>query len=45
MNILMDKVKETIDKMTHKKAWDKYYNKKDRKINVPNLSAVDNPML
>ena len=41
MNVLMDKVKETINKMTHKKLWDKYYAKKDRKINVPNLSVYE----
>ena len=41
MNVLMDKVKETIDKITHKKPWDKYYKKKDRKVNVPNLSVYE----
>ena len=41
MNILMDKVKETFKKITHKKAWDKFYKKNERKIEVPNLSVYE----
>ena len=41
MNVLIDKMKDTFDKITHKKAWDKYYKKNERKIEVPNLSAYE----
>ena len=41
MNELINKMKKTIDKMTHKKAWDKFYKKNERNIEVPNLSAYE----
>ncbi len=38
---IMDKVKKTIDKMKYKHPWDKYYDKNERDIEVPNMSCYE----
>ncbi len=41
MNILMDKVKDTFEKIKYKHPWDKYYKKNQRDIKVPNMSCYE----
>ena len=43
MNKIVDKVKQTIDRLTNKRPWDKYYKEVGAKnhIDVPNLSIYE----
>lgn len=41
MNILMDKVKESLGISKHKRPWESFYKRNERNIKVPNLSVYE----
>ena len=38
---IMDQVKKTINKIKYKHPWDKYYDKNERNIEIPNMSCYE----